>query len=637
MRGILIMCVSLSISLVAPGATYYVSASGSDEHDGKSRETAWATTNRVNAEALKPGDTVLFKRGDVWRGQIRPSSGSEEGIVTYGAFGEGPKPLFLGSVEKNRPEDWSDEGNNVWSTSGPQAIGPEILPNPSFSEKMEPWSLHCEGGARADVGRDTESADSLPASCRIRCAVPGNRGSDVQFYVAPFRIEQGKSYRLQVRAKSNVAFPMPCPVLMKAGPPWSVYARGRRDRSRNLEADWSTFEYFYQATHTADDARWTFFLGDAIPKGATLWLDSMSLTECGGEGLLLHDVGNIIFDGEKSCGVKVFNPEELKEQDQYWYDEESHLVKIYSVGNPASVHSDIECALMRHLVDQSNAHHVTYENLAFKYGAAHGVGGGNTHHITVRDCDFGYIGGGDQMGGDKTVRFGNGVEFWGSAHDCLVERCRLWEIYDAALTNQSSGPKTPHYNIRYRHNVIWNSEYSFEYWNRPEESETHDIYFENNTCVNAGHGWGHTQRPDPSGRHLCFYTSPARASNIFIRNNIFFEALGNAFYAPTWPEEAVAALVMDNNCWYQAEGRMVSFPKVSYGMDEFAAYQKDRNKEGRSIVAVPRFLDPENCDFHLAPDSPCIDVGEDLGYNADFEGSKIPQGKAPDIGAYETK
>jgi hypothetical protein len=157
----------------------------------------------------------------------------------------------------------------------------------------------------------------------------------------------------------------------------------------------------------------------------------------------------------------------------------------------------------------------------------------------------------------KPVRFGNGVEFWGAAHDNLVEGCRLWEIYDAALTDQSSGPKTQQYNIVYRDNVIWDSEYSFEYWNRPEDSETHDICFINNTCVNAGHGWGHTQRSDPSGRHLCFWNSPAPAHQIVIRDNIFFEASQNSFYAPGWSRAEINALVMDHNCWYQAEGKMI--------------------------------------------------------------------------------
>ena len=467
----------LSDSTAAVAAEYYVSNEGSDTSDGKSPPAAWRTIARVNAAALRPGDVVLFRRGDCWRGQLIPRSGSQEGHVTYGAHGSGPKPLLLGSVEKNRPRDWKHEGGNIWSTTEP--------------------------------------------------ATPG--------------------------------------------------------------------------------------------------------------GGLACDVGNVIFGGETSCGVKRWNESDLKAQGDYWYDEQRHLVKLYSSKCPASYYSDVECALRRHIIDQSHRSYVVYENLALRYGAAHGIGGGNTHHVIVRDCDLSFIGGGDQYGGERTVRFGNGVEFWGNAHDNLVQRCRLWEIYDAALTNQNNAPNVKQHNIRYRNNLIWNCEYSFEYWNRPGSSRTHHVCFENNTCVSAGGGWGHIQRPDPSGRHLCFYSSPAPAREVSIRNNVFLEATGNAFYAPGWPKSALAALVMDNNCWYQSTGIMIRLKDAAYSMARFAAYQSEQNKEPNSIAARPLLVDVGSGDFRLAESSPCIDAGTEVGIEADFQGDPLPQGAAPDMGAYEFK
>jgi hypothetical protein len=228
---------------------------------------------------------------------------------------------------------------------------------------------------------------------------------------------------------------------------------------------------------------------------------------------------------------------------------------------------------------------MSQHGLALRYGAAtHRRGNSTTsRRATATSADRRRR----PDGRDKTVRFGNGIEFWGTAHDCLVERCRLWEIYAAALTNQSGGPNTPQRNITYRYNVIWNSEYSFEYWNRPEASETENIRFEHNTCFDAGSGWGHAQRPDPSGRHLCFYTSPARARGIIIRGNIFCGALENAFYAPTWPREALDALEMDRNCWWQPEGDMVSVDGRRYPMAAFDDYRRDFGKEPHSLAAEP--------------------------------------------------
>jgi len=627
-------------ALTAParsdGVTYYVSHGGSDDNDGRSPETSWRTLAKVNAYPIQPGDSVLLKRGDSWREQLIPHSGSEDGYVTYGAYGEGDKPVLLGSVELNDPDDWVEVSDGVWSTREPSVVGQEALPNPSFTDGTDTWSLYCENGAQAEMSRIEGGADTAPACLLVHGATPGARGSDVQLITAPFAIEQGRLYRLTFRCRSTPEFPLPVPTLMSMGPPWTNYSSGSGARAARVGAEWTTVVAYYDANTTSDTARFTLFLGDRLPAGADLFVDTFSFAACEGrEGLLPVDVGNIIFDTGRSCGVKVFDESQLRVQDQFYYDEMRNTLKVRSDGPPTDRHADIECALRRHIIDESGKSYVRYENLALLYGGAHGISGGDTHHIAVRDCDLGFIGGGDQMGGDQTVRFGNGIEFWAGAHDNLVERCRLWEIYDAALTNQSLGAPCVQRNIVYRSNIIWNCEYSFEYWNRPEASLTENIVFEHNTCVDAGHGWGHTQRPDPSGRHLCFYDTSARMEGLTMRNNVFCEARSNAFFAPGYTKEQRLALVMDGNLWAQAEGNMILFADARYSQPEFARYQAEQGLEPHSLVGDPLFVDPAGRDFHLSPGSPCIDAAVSADRASDFDGTPVPQGAAPDIGALE--
>ncbi len=84
------------------GTTYYISNGGDDKNDGKSRETAWATLEKLNGEPLNDGDLVLFERGGFWRGHLYAKSG-----VTYSAYGEGHKPKIYTSIDGTEGE-WTE-------------------------------------------------------------------------------------------------------------------------------------------------------------------------------------------------------------------------------------------------------------------------------------------------------------------------------------------------------------------------------------------------------------------------------------------------------------------------------------------------------------------------------------------------
>ena len=99
------------------GCCYYVSADGNDTADGRSEGTAWKTLARVSAAPLSVGDTVLFRRGDLFRGSVLCREG-----VTYAAFGEGEKPRFRSHEQDLAdPDLWElcDEGANLWRLRTP--------------------------------------------------------------------------------------------------------------------------------------------------------------------------------------------------------------------------------------------------------------------------------------------------------------------------------------------------------------------------------------------------------------------------------------------------------------------------------------------------------------------------------------
>src|SRR3989338_631012 len=52
-------------------------------------------------------------------------------------------------------------------------------------------------------------------------------------------------------------------------------------------------------------------------------------------------------------------------------------------------------------------------------------------------------------------------------------------------------------------------------------------------------------------------------------------------------------------------------------------------------VVTDIFSNPSANDFHLKAGSAAIDAGVNVGITRDYDGVTIPQGSAPDIGAYE--
>jgi len=623
---------------VASAATYYVDAGqGSDTALGTSPTTSWRTVEKVNNALLNPGDAVLFKRGEAWREFLRPQSGSAAGRITYGAYGTGDKPLFLGSIAQNEIRHWTHEGGNIWATTRPALLDTELFSNPNFDTDANGWVFYVDIAKASGTGaRDTSIFDTAPAGYRIDCYNSGSDIIDVQFFTTGFAITSGNFYKLVFKAKGTSAFSIPAILLMTDSGSWS--ARYHTNYTPEITGEWHTYEILFRADVTAADGRINFYLGGALPSGSTLYIDSLSLKEFSTKDLPYVDIGNLIFGAEASCGVKVWNQEDLNRQGEFWYDEDNWILKVYSTENPATYYSVIECALSRFLIDQTDRHHITYENLSLRYGGAHGIAGGETHHITVRNCDFSYIGGGDQLGGSGQLRYGNGIEFWNNAHDTLVEGCKLWEIYDAALTTQGEG-KNIKRNQYFRNNVIWNCEYSFELWNFPESSITDNISFENNTCACSGYGWGHGQRFDPSGRHLCFFSNEAATTNITIQNNIFFRAR-EAAISITGEWNGIEDMALDYNDYYQKtpDTMLVYWKGRSYQNNEFSSYQAETGKDQNSINSDPLFVNSGQHNYRIKGGSLCIDHGSNNTpalSNTDIEGNPRVVNGIVDMGAYE--
>lgn len=95
--------------------TYYVdSRAACPNADGRSPENAVSSWRSLT---ILPGDRILFRRGSFFRDVLELPAGTADAPICAGAYGEGEKPVFCGSVQVSNPEWWTEIRENVWACS----------------------------------------------------------------------------------------------------------------------------------------------------------------------------------------------------------------------------------------------------------------------------------------------------------------------------------------------------------------------------------------------------------------------------------------------------------------------------------------------------------------------------------------
>jgi len=102
LRRSLVVIVFLLLASSLWATDYYVDATnGRDSNDGLSPSSAWKTITKVNnsMSLFRPGDRILFKRGERWSDACLNiiCSGSPSNPIIFGAYGNGEKPTLDGS------------------------------------------------------------------------------------------------------------------------------------------------------------------------------------------------------------------------------------------------------------------------------------------------------------------------------------------------------------------------------------------------------------------------------------------------------------------------------------------------------------------------------------------------------------
>lgn len=344
-------------------------------------------------------------------------------------------------------------------------------------------------------------------------------------------------------------------------------------------------------------------------------------------------VGNIIFNSEASCGIRVLtSTTDVNSQGKFFWDPVTYKLTLYSTSNPATYYTSIECALYINpsIIYIGSRSYVTIDGLELKYGARHAISVSATSvsNITIKNCNISYIGGGRS----GTLRLGNGIEFWGGGTNILIEKNNISQIYDSGITNQYMSGSATVNNFVVRYNIIDKCEMGVEFWQwTTTGGSVTNVYFQNNTFANSGYGWCNGQRNGNyhgDAFYASFMDNISPLNNIYVRNNIFYNSLRYGLYlTQNWCLTSV--LNCDYNLFYL---NTYVANAVSVNYTTLASWQSASIHDDNSVSANPVFTDSTN--FHiLNVTGGGINKGIDVGYLSDFDGNPIVE--FPDIGAFE--
>lgn len=116
---------ALLLVIQSHAANYYFAASGNDSYtiaQAQKSATPWKTLTKLNSffNSIKPGDSILFKRGDTFTGTININrSGAPGKPIVISAYGAGARPIITALVPVT---NWVNLGGGIWQASCPQVV-----------------------------------------------------------------------------------------------------------------------------------------------------------------------------------------------------------------------------------------------------------------------------------------------------------------------------------------------------------------------------------------------------------------------------------------------------------------------------------------------------------------------------------
>lgn len=263
--------------------------------------------------------------------------------------------------------------------------------------------------------------------------------------------------------------------------------------------------------------------------------------------------------------------------------------------------------------------------------------------INVRNCDNTLI-----TGCTVFLTGSNGIQVTGGSNN-IIEKCTVYDVQHHCIDMKGS----PYYTCRdniIRYNTVFqrpqtrNNQHGIVLTDDSSQPITdtkiygnlvygiHDIGYlifgytnnnvelYNNTCYNC---------------HRDYVLLNMGSNRVIVKNNVGMTTYNNWHPVFSLENTTIANKTVDYNLWIKkgVDNAVVQIGYTPYR--DLASWRAATGFDTHSILADPLFVNVGAYDFRLQSNSPAIDKGTYLGIEIDKGGNLVPQGGAPDLGAYE--
>jgi len=598
-------------SLLAPlstassqAATYFIDATGgNDANNGLTKQTAWQTLGKVNSYLFAPGENVLFKRGERWKGSLKiSSSGTADMPIVFGAYGDGPLPIIDAT---KLTAGWTALGNNLYSL-------PWWIPDANTTRYFRP-SVLVYGGEPMPPVYTLTFADLTDAPA------PNNILLQKSFWktmiVTSADINENTVSGLSIYDGWNTTNPvnaLPSRVATietnpSETPPIDVTPKLS---SLTEPGHW----YWYENT--------LYLYSEIPPDGMEVEVVSQlyAIDSNQKDYITIQDLA--VRSGI-SAGVILQTTDHAILRNLLIYDTGMlHWgagITVWNANNNTIADNEIRSTLKHGILITAWFDVLTSGNT---------ISGNYIHNTGGSGVVLGNAGASDNIIEHNTIGYtnqlnfdGSGIHLGGSGTGNVIRYNRIFNGGSSSMKSAGIMADINPAPTKFYYNLIYgNNNGGILLTGSGHEVYNNTLYHNNESIWNAG--------------EIDFFPWGTGVSDCTVKNNIMVASDGKHFFTVNnWGYDSTQGHDIDYNVYMgNTEWRFIWGDQVA---SDFDTWKNLSSQDAHSLETSTIGLNNPPIDFELSNNSPAIDAGIDVGLSYDFAGKPVPQNNFVDMGALE--